>query len=118
MRREATTRPAAALSQEFILLSDVLGLSMLTIAINAPSDPDATEPTVFGSFFVLDALQIGYGDNIAQGAPAEPCRVRARSRTPLGYPVSGATIEVWEAGEDGLYDVQYDDGRIVGRARA
>jgi Catechol dioxygenase N terminus len=86
VRREATTRPAAALSQEFILLSDVLGLSMLTIAINAPSDPDATEPTVFGSFFVLDALQIGYGDNIAQGAPAEPLQGQGQVTDTLGVP--------------------------------
>ncbi len=103
--------------QEFILLSDVLGLSMLTITINAPSDPDATEPTVFGPFFVHDAPQIGYGDDIAQGAPGEPCWVQGQVADTRGHPLSDATIEVWEADEDGLYDVQYGDGRTAGRAR-
>jgi hydroxyquinol 1,2-dioxygenase len=103
--------------QEFILLSDVLGLSMLTIAINAPSDPDATEPTVFGPFFVHDAPEIGYGDDIAQGAPGEPCWVEGQVTDTQGHPLGGAAIEVWEADEDGFYDVQYSDGRTAGRAR-
>lgn len=103
--------------QEFILLSDVLGLSMLTIAINAPSDRDATEPTVFGPFFVHDAPQIGYGEDIAQGAPGEPCWVEGQVSDTHGRPLGGATLEVWEADEDGLYDVQYSDGRTAGRAR-
>jgi hydroxyquinol 1,2-dioxygenase len=103
--------------QEFILLSDVLGLSMLTIAINAPSDPDATEPTVFGPFFVSDAPRIGNGDDIAQGAPGEPCWVEGQVTDTRGQPLGGAAIEVWEADEDGLYDVQYSDGRTAGRAR-
>jgi hydroxyquinol 1,2-dioxygenase len=103
--------------QEFILLSDVLGLSMLTIAINAPSDPEATEPTVFGPFFVHDAPEIGYGDDIAQGARGEPCWVEGLVTDAQGHPLSGAAIEVWEADEDGFYDVQYSDGRTAGRAR-
>lgn len=103
--------------QEFILLSDVLGVSMLTIAINAPSDPHATEPTVFGPFFVDDAPQVGYGDDIAQGAPGEPCWVEGQVTDTGGHPLGGAMIEVWEADEDGLYDVQYSDGRTAGRAR-
>jgi hydroxyquinol 1,2-dioxygenase len=103
--------------QEFILLSDVLGLSMLTIAINAPSDLGATEPTVFGPFFVQDAPEIGYGGDIAQGAPGEPCWVQGQVTDTHGRPLAGAAIEVWEADQDGLYDVQYSDGRTAGRAR-
>src|ERR1700754_4360271 len=53
--------------QEFILLSDILGLSMLTVAINAPAHPDATESTVFGPFFVDDSPEIALGGDIAQG---------------------------------------------------
>ena len=64
--------------QEFILLSDVLGLSMLTIGINAPADVEATEPTVFGPFFVHDAPEIEYGGDTAQGAKGEPCWVTGR----------------------------------------
>ncbi|HTU30567.1 MAG TPA: intradiol ring-cleavage dioxygenase [Solirubrobacteraceae bacterium] len=103
--------------QEFILLSDVLGLSMLTIGISAPQDPDATEPTVFGPFFVHDAPQIEFGGDAAQGAPGEPCWVEGRVTATDGTPIRGARLEVWEADEDGLYDVQYDDGRTAGRAR-
>jgi hydroxyquinol 1,2-dioxygenase len=103
--------------QEFILLSDVLGLSMLTIAINAPSDRVATESTVFGPFFVEDAPEIGFGEDIARGASGEPCWVEGQVTDTRGYPVSGAVIEVWEADEDGFYDVQYSDGRTAGRAR-
>jgi hydroxyquinol 1,2-dioxygenase len=102
--------------QEFILLSDVLGLSMLTIGINAPDDPAATEPTVFGPFFVRDAPRIPYGGDAAQGAPGEPCWVQGTVTDTEGDPIAGAEIEVWEADEDGRYDVQYDDGRIAGRA--
>jgi hydroxyquinol 1,2-dioxygenase len=103
--------------QEFILLSDVLGLSMLTIGINAPADPAATEPTVFGPFFVHDAPEIQYGGDVAQGAPGEPCWVEGQVTDTEGTPLAGAVIEVWEADEDGFYDVQYDDGRTSGRAR-
>jgi hydroxyquinol 1,2-dioxygenase len=103
--------------QEFILLSDVLGISMLTIAINAPSDPDATEPTVFGPFFTDDAPDIGLGEDIAQGASGEPCWVEGQVMDTRGRPVGGAVIEVWEADEDGFYDVQYSDGRTAGRGR-
>jgi hydroxyquinol 1,2-dioxygenase len=103
--------------QEFILLSDVLGLSMLTIGINAPADPAATEPTVFGPFFVHDAPEIQYGGDVAQGAPGEPCWVEGQVTDTEGTLLAGAVIEVWEADEDGFYDVQYDDGRTSGRAR-
>lgn len=103
--------------QEFILLSDVLGLSMLTIAINAPDDPEATESTVFGPFFVHDAPAIGYGGDVAQGAPGEPCWVEGRVTDTAGQPIPRAAIEVWEADERGRYDVQYSDGRTAGRAR-
>jgi hydroxyquinol 1,2-dioxygenase len=103
--------------QEFILLSDVLGLSMLTIGINAPADVEATEPTVFGPFFVHDAPEIEYGGDAAQGAKGEPCWVTGRITDTAGNALGGAEIEVWEADDDGFYDVQYSDGRTSGRAR-
>jgi hydroxyquinol 1,2-dioxygenase len=103
--------------QEFVLLSDVLGLSMLTIGINAPSDPLATESTVFGPFFVHDAPLIEYGGDVAQGATGEPCWVEGRITDTSGNPLGGAEIEVWEADDAGFYDVQYPDGRTSGRAR-
>ncbi|MGV9822616.1 intradiol ring-cleavage dioxygenase [Nocardia xishanensis] len=101
--------------QEFILLSDVLGLSMLTVAINEPSAPGATESTVFGPFFVDTAPEIPLGGDIARGAAGIPCYVSGRVRSVTGEPIVGARIEVWEADADGFYDVQYPDGRSAGR---
>ncbi|WP_286794040.1 intradiol ring-cleavage dioxygenase [Microbacterium sp. UBA3394] len=102
--------------QEFILLSDVLGLSMLTVGINQPVEGDATEATVFGPFFVDDAPLVPLGGDIAAGATGEPCWVEGSVRSTTGEPIAGARIEVWEADEDGFYDVQYDDDRTAGRA--
>ncbi|MFE6925411.1 intradiol ring-cleavage dioxygenase [Nocardia sp. NPDC057663] len=101
--------------QEFILLSDVLGLSMLTVAINEAAAPGATESTVFGPFFVDDAPEIPLGGDIARGAPGCACYVSGRVRSVGGEPIVGARIEVWEADADGFYDVQYADGRSAGR---
>ena len=61
--------------QEFILLSDVLGLSMLTVAVNAPATAGSTESTVFGPFFVEDAPEVPLGGDIARGAKGSPCYV-------------------------------------------
>jgi hydroxyquinol 1,2-dioxygenase len=102
--------------QEFVLLSDVLGLSMLTIAVNQPPDPAATQATVFGPFFVQGSPQIPIGGDIAQGAAGQPCWVAGTIRGTDGMPIYGARIEVWEADRDGFYDVQYGDERTAGRA--
>lgn len=105
--------------QEFILLSDVLGLSMQTIAINNQAYTGtvaATEATVFGPFFVEDAPEIPVGGDIAGGAAGQPCWVEGTVTDTSGNPVPGARIEVWEADEDGFYDVQYTDNRVAGRA--
>jgi hydroxyquinol 1,2-dioxygenase len=102
--------------QEFILLSDVLGASMQTIAINNEAYANATEATVFGPFFVDDAPRINNGGDIAAGAAGQPCWVEGTVTDTSGNPVPGARIEVWEADEDGFYDVQYDDDRTAGRA--
>ena len=101
--------------QEFILLSDVLGLSMLTVAINAPASAGATEATVVGPFFVAGAPEVPLGGDIAGGAKGRPCYVSGTVRGTGGESVPGARIEVWESDEDGFYDVQYPDGRIGGR---
>ena len=101
--------------QEFILLSDVLGLSMLTVGINAPASAGATESTVFGPFFVAGAPEIPLDGDIAFGAKGQPCYVSGTVRGTGGEPVAGARIEVWEADEDGFYDVQYEGHRTAGR---
>ncbi len=102
--------------QEFILLSDVLGVSMQTVAVNNEAYGDATEATVFGPFFTEHAPFIENGGDIAGGAPGRPCWVEGTVTDTAGAPVAGARIEVWEADEDGFYDVQYGDDRVAGRA--
>lgn len=101
--------------QEFILLSDVLGLSMLTVGINSPADQDATESTVFGPFFVEGSPQIERGGNIAEAVKGQPCHIHGIVRTVDGTPIPSARIEVWEADDDGFYDVQYEGDRLLGR---
>lgn len=86
--------------QEFILLSDVLGVSMQTITVNNRAHGNATEATVFGPFFVDDAPEIPYGGDISGGASGEPCWVEGVVRDTEGQPVSGARIEVWEADDE------------------
>ena len=102
--------------QELILLSDVLGLSSLTVTINASPEPAATEATVFGPFFVENSPEVAYGADVSEGMAGQPCWVEGRVTAVDGTPIAGARIEVWEADADGFYDVQYSDGRIAGRA--
>lgn len=102
--------------QEFVLLSDALGASMQTIAVNNEAYGEATEATVFGPFFVENSPEVPLGGDTAFGAAGEPCWVEGTVKDIDGRPVPGARIEVWEADENGLYDVQYDDDRTAARA--
>ncbi len=92
--------------QEFILLSDTLGVSMLTVAMNHSKPPEATEATVFGPFHVADAPAFDNGADISAGAPGEPLFVNCTVRDIEGRPIAGAIIDTWQADDDGLYDVQ------------
>ncbi|MEJ8840702.1 intradiol ring-cleavage dioxygenase [Ramlibacter sp. AN1133] len=92
--------------QEFILLSDTLGLSMLTVAMNQDKPAGCTEATVFGPFYVEDAPNYDLGEDVANGAPGIPCRVRGTVRGLNGEAVPGAEIHVWQADAEGKYDVQ------------
>ena len=95
--------------QEFILLSDTLGLSMLTVAMNNDKPAGCTEPTVFGPFFLDKAPEYQLGDDVANGAKGKPCQVRGSVKSLDGTPVPNALINVWQADADGNYDVQYAD---------
>jgi hydroxyquinol 1,2-dioxygenase len=92
--------------QEFILLSDVMGLSMLTVAMNNDKPYGCTESTVFGPFYVEGAPAYALGEDIAQGAAGEPCHVTATVRGLDGRPVADALVDVWQADAEGHYDVQ------------
>lgn len=97
--------------QEFILLSDVLGLSMLTVAMNNDKPAACTEATVFGPFHVEGAPEYELGADIANGAQGAPCLVRGTVRGLDGSPIANATLDVWQADAEGKYDVQHADGK-------
>lgn len=92
--------------QEFILLSDVLGVSMLVDAINNRKPNGASESTVLGPFHVPDAPELPMGANICLDAKGDPMRVQGRILDTEGKPIKGARIDVWQANDEGFYDVQ------------
>jgi hydroxyquinol 1,2-dioxygenase len=103
--------------QEFILLSDVLGVSMLTVALNQRRAAGATEATVFGPFHTDDAPMCADGDDIARGAPGEPLFAQIDVVDLQGRPIAGAEVDTWQADADGLYDVQRAELGSTRRAR-
>jgi len=113
----ATGQMCDAKRQEFILLSDTLGVSMLTVALNQAKPAGATEATVFGPFHVDDAPVVPQGADIAVGAPGMPLFVEARVRSLAGGSIAGAEVDVWQADEEGLYDVQRPELGDARRAR-
>lgn len=95
--------------QEFILLSDVMGLSMLVDAISHRRPAGATESTVFGPFHVVGAPERAMGDTICLDGKGESCLFEGRVLDLLGNPIEGARIDVWSDNAEGFYDVQQPD---------
>ena len=92
--------------QEFILLSDVLGVSMLVDAIDNRKPSGASESTVLGPFHVEGAPEMAMGADICLDGKGEPMLVRGRVTDPSGAPIEGAVLDVWQANDEGFYDVQ------------
>ncbi|MFL1464124.1 intradiol ring-cleavage dioxygenase [Roseococcus sp. DSY-14] len=92
--------------QEFILLSDTLGASMLVDAINNPTGGLATDSTVLGPFYVAGPPELPLGADIAKGRAGEPMRVEGVVRGPDGAPIADAWMDTWHSDEEGFYDVQ------------
>ena len=95
--------------QEFILLSDVLGASMLVDAVNNRKTLGATESTVLGPFHVGDSPTRELGADIALTGDAPRCVVRGTVRSVDGRPLPGAVLDVWQADDAGFYDTQQPD---------
>jgi hydroxyquinol 1,2-dioxygenase len=98
-----------AMRQEFILLSDVLGLSMTVVELNHGSAAGETEATVQGPFYVPGAPELPKGAMVDGNPPGNPLDVRGVIKDGKGRPVANALIDVWQAGEDGLYSNQDPD---------
>lgn len=92
--------------QEFILLSDTLGVSMLVDEINHRADGAITESTVLGPFYREGAEELPNGASISKDGQGEPAVVTGRVLTPEGTPIVGALLDVWETNENGMYEQQ------------
>ena len=101
-----TGQICSAERQEFILLSDVLGLSMLVDAINNRRPAPATENTVLGPFHVAGGPVRPMGYNISLDGKGEACLYEGKVTDLDGVPIEGASIDVWSDNSDGFYDVQ------------
>ncbi len=104
--------------QEFILLSDTLGVSMLVDEINHGRGGATTETTVLGPFYVADPPDVEAGGDIARGLPGAPLFVEGFIYSQSGAPLAGAIIDVWQSDDQGRYDLQFDDpGQFFMRGR-
>jgi hydroxyquinol 1,2-dioxygenase len=103
--------------QEYILLSDTIGVSMLVDAINHRKPGGATESTVLGPFYVPGAPDMPIGSNIAQGVAGEPAYFSGRVLMPDGKPIAGATLDLWSTDGEGWYDVQLQGKAMRARGK-
>jgi hydroxyquinol 1,2-dioxygenase len=94
--------------EEFILASDVLGLSMLVVQMNHRFDPAATPATVLGPFHIDGSPELAYGADMSEGLPGVPMFISGTVRSLDGTPVGGALLDVWQADEEGAYEGQLD----------
>ena len=94
--------------QEFILASDVFGVSMLVDAINHRLPSGATPTTVEGPFHVAEPPELANGASMAEGAPGVACFVTGKVRGLDGRPVAGAVLDLWQTDGEGYYEAQRD----------
>lgn len=95
--------------QEFILLSDVFGLSLLVDAIDHPKPPSSTEGTVLGPFHTHEAEVVAPGTQISKDENGEPLLVICSVMDTAGRPIESVSIDIWETDSGGFYDVQHSD---------
>ncbi|OXM69529.1 dioxygenase family protein [Amycolatopsis vastitatis] len=95
--------------EEFILASDVLGLSMLVVQMNHAFDAKATPATVLGPFHIEGSPEKDFGGDMSDDLPGTPLYITGSVRGLDGAPVAGAVLDVWQADEDGAYESQIPD---------
>jgi maleylacetate reductase len=95
--------------QEFILLSDVLGVSSTVDLLANSRTPDTTPSAVLGPFYVEGPPEQDHGDDISGGLPGTPLWIDVQVRDTSGNPVDDAVVDIWQSNEDGYYDVQLPD---------
>ena len=107
----ATGQKCDARRQEFILLSDTLGVSMLVDAINHPKPDGATETTVLGPFYVSGSKDFPMWSDIGEGVPGEPAYVYGQVLDTKGRAIEGAVLDVWQTDGEGYYEAQRPEAR-------
>ena len=103
--------------EEFILASDVLGLSMLVVQMNHRLDPAATPATVLGPFHIAGSPELEFGADMSQGLPGTPLYISGTVRDLDGKAIGGAVLDVWQADTDGAYEAQLPDVVATDEAR-
>ncbi|WP_112274293.1 dioxygenase family protein [Lentzea terrae] len=105
--------------EEFILASDVLGLSMLVVQMNHRFDPSATPATVLGPFHIDGSPELGFGGDMSDGVAGTPLYITGTVRSLDGTPVP-AVLDVWQADADGAYEAQLevDEARLRAKYQA
>src|SRR5579863_5068492 len=115
-----TGRTCTEKRQEFILLSDTLGVSVLVITLNHPADRGSAESTVLGPFYWEGAPDLPRGSNLAEGVKGEPTFYSGRVLSADGKPLANALLDIWSGDGDGNYDMQIPEAtgmRARGRIR-
>ncbi|MEV5051263.1 dioxygenase [Arthrobacter sp. LAR12-1-1.1] len=113
----ATGQKCDSVRQEFILLSDVLGVSMMVETLNDAETPDATDSTVLGPFHMVESPKRELGENASPESEGDICLVRGRILSVAGEPVPNAAIDIWQANTKGFYDVQQPGIQSIGNGR-
>jgi catechol 1,2-dioxygenase len=113
----ATGQKCDSQRQEFILLSDVLGISMLVETINNRTADTATESTVLGPFHMVASPARALGDTIDLVGTGPQCVLEGRVLSADGTPLPGAVLDVWQANDQGFYDVQQPGVQPAGNGR-
>jgi hydroxyquinol 1,2-dioxygenase len=113
-----TGKTCTTVRQEFILLSDVLGVSMLLETINGQETPEATDSTVLGPFHMVESPARELGDDVSPESEGPRCVVSGRIVSTDGTPIPNARIDIWQADTKGFYDVQQPGIQSIGNGRA
>jgi protocatechuate 3,4-dioxygenase beta subunit len=103
-----TGQISSDIRNEGILLSDILGLSLLVDNINHPKPKGGTEGSVLGPFHTHDAPTIQNGESMTSDPEGEPMLAVCTVKDTQGRPVEGVKIDIWETDSSGRYDVQHD----------
>jgi hydroxyquinol 1,2-dioxygenase len=103
--------------QEFILLSDTLGISVLVVTLNHPTRGESTDSTVLGPFYWEGAPELPRGSNLGEGVKGEPAFYSGRVLSADGSPLTNAVLDVWSGDGDGLYDMQIAESGMKARGK-